>query len=156
MNKTHKKIIENLSERNELRLKKLYTGIQLLCISLITIISGPILIQIGFVKSKGLVNLYSILGVLVCVLAIVLIYTGIKKIGDYIFIKNGWSHSSFFKLLNNLSHKNKIILTSDFGNFDYHKIFLSNFSYLDFNKSVDNINQKKNIHYLHNLSLIHI
>jgi small neutral amino acid transporter SnatA (MarC family) len=46
------------------------------------------LIQIGFVKSKGLVNLYSILGVLVCVLAIVLIYTGIKKIGDYIFIKN--------------------------------------------------------------------
>ena len=88
MNKTHKKIIENLPERNELRLKKLYTGIQLLCISLITIISGPILIQIGFVKSKGLVNLYSILGVLVCVLAIILIYAGIKKIGDYIFNKN--------------------------------------------------------------------
>ena len=74
MNKTHKKIIENLSERNELRLKKLYTGIQLLCISLITIISGPILIQIGFIKSKGLVNLYSILGVLVCVLALSLIH----------------------------------------------------------------------------------
>jgi len=88
MNKTHKKIIENLHKRNELRLKKLYTGIQLLCVSLITIISGPILIQIGFVKSKGLVNLYSILGVLVCVLAIILIYTGIKKIGDYIFNKN--------------------------------------------------------------------
>ena len=88
MNKTHKKIIENLPKRNELRLKKLYTGIQLLCVSLITIISGPILIQIGFVKSKGLVNLYSILGVLVCVLAIILIYAGIKKIGDYIFNKN--------------------------------------------------------------------
>ena len=88
MNKTHKKIIKNLPKRNELRLKKLYTGIQLLCISLITIISGPILIQIGFIKSKGIVNLYSILGVLVCVLAIILIFAGIKKIGDYIFNKN--------------------------------------------------------------------
>ena len=87
MNKTHQKIIKNLPKRNELRLKKLYTGIQLLCISLITIISGPILIQIGFVKSKGIVNLYSILGVLVCVLAIILIFAGIKKIGDYIFNK---------------------------------------------------------------------
>ena len=88
MNKTHKKKIENFSKRNDIRLKKLYSGIQLLCISLITIISGPILIQIGFVKSKGEINIYSILGVLVCVLAIVLIFTGIKKIGDYIFNKN--------------------------------------------------------------------
>ena len=88
MNKTHKKIIENLPKRNELRKKKLYTGIQLLCISIITIISGPILIQIGFVKSKGVINIYSILGILVCVLAILLIYAGIKKIGDYIFNKN--------------------------------------------------------------------
>ena len=88
MNKTHKKIIENLPKRNELRLKKLYTGIQLLCVSLITIISGPILIQIGFVKSKGVINIYSILGILVCVSAILLIYAGIKKIGDYIFNKN--------------------------------------------------------------------
>jgi|TARA_B110000305_G_C19162058_1_gene503087 hypothetical protein len=88
MNKTQKKIIENFPKRNDIRLKKLYSGIQFLCISLITIISGPILIQIGFVKSKGEVNIYSILGVLVCVLAIVLIFTGIKKIGDYIFNKN--------------------------------------------------------------------
>ena len=88
MNKTQKKIIENFPKRNDIRLKKLYSGIQILCISLITIISGPILIQIGFVKSKGEVNIYSILGVLVCVLAIVLIFTGIKKIGDYIFNKN--------------------------------------------------------------------
>ena len=88
MNKTQKKIIENFPKRNDIRLKKLYSGIQLLCISLITIISGPILIQIGFVKSKGEVNIYSVLGVLVCVLAIVLIFTGIKKIGDYIFNKN--------------------------------------------------------------------
>ena len=88
MNKTQKKIIENFPKRNDIRLKKLYSGIQLLCISLITIISGPILIQIGFVKSKGEVNIYSILGVLVCVLAIVLIFAGIKNIGDYIFNKN--------------------------------------------------------------------
>ena len=88
MNKTHKKIIENLPKKNELRKKKLYTGIQLLCISLITIISGPILIQIGFIKSKVVINIYSILGILVCVLAILLIFAGIKKIGDYIFNKN--------------------------------------------------------------------
>ena len=88
MKKIHKKIIENLPKRNELRIKKLYTGIKLLCISIITIISGPILIQIGFVKSKGVINIYSILGILVCVSAILLIYAGIKKIGDYIFNKN--------------------------------------------------------------------
>lgn len=71
---------------------------------------------------------------------------------DYIFRKNGWSHSSFFKLLSKLSHKNKIILTSDFGNFEYHKIFLSSFSYLDFSNSVDRINLEQNIHYLHNIN----
>ena len=88
MNKTHKKIIKNFPKKNDKRLKKLYSGIQILCISLITIICGPILIPIGFIKSKGVINIYSILGILVCVSAIVLIYTGIKKIGDYIFNKN--------------------------------------------------------------------
>ena len=71
---------------------------------------------------------------------------------DYIFKKNGWSHSSFLKLLNKLSLKNKIVLTSDFGNFDYHKFFLSNFSYLDFDNSTDKIDLKQNIHYLHNIN----
>ena len=71
---------------------------------------------------------------------------------DYIFRKNGWSHSSFLKLLNKLSLKNKIILTSDFGNFDYQKIFLSSFSYLDFDNSTDKIDLKQNIHYLHNIN----
>ena len=71
---------------------------------------------------------------------------------DYIFKKNGWSHSSFLKLLNKLSLKNKIILTSDFGSFDYHKIFLSNFSYLDFDNSTDKIDLKQNVHYLHNIN----
>ena len=71
---------------------------------------------------------------------------------DFVFKKNGWSNKSFFKLLNNLSYKNKIILTSDYGNFEYHKVFLSNFSHIDFNKSLDNIDLKQNIHYLHNIN----
>ena len=70
----------------------------------------------------------------------------------YIFKKNGWSNIAFFKLLNKLSYKNKVILTSDYGNFDYHKIFLSNLSYLDFSNSVDKIDLKQNIHYLHNIN----
>ena len=71
---------------------------------------------------------------------------------DFIFEKNGWSNASFFKLLDNLSYKNKVILTSDYGNFNYHKNFLSNFSHLDFYNSIDKIDLKKNIHYLHNIN----
>ena len=71
---------------------------------------------------------------------------------DIVFKKNGWSNKSFFNLLDNLSCKNTIILTSDYGNFDYHKDFLLNFSHLDFNKSLDKIDLKKNIHYLHNIN----
>mgnify|MGYP006081771175 FL=1 len=71
---------------------------------------------------------------------------------DSIFKKNGWSINSFFKLLDNLSYKNKIILTSDYGNFAYHQNFLSNFSYLNFNNSIDKIDLNKNIHYLHNIN----
>ncbi len=71
---------------------------------------------------------------------------------DFIFKNNGWTNVSFFKLLDNLSYKNKIILTSDYGNFDYHKNFLSNFSHLDFDKSINKIDLKKNIHYLHNIN----
>ena len=71
---------------------------------------------------------------------------------DSIFKKNGWSINSFYKLLDSLSYKNKIILTSDYGNFDYHKELLSNFSYLDFNSSIDKIDLNKNTHYLHNIN----
>ena len=70
---------------------------------------------------------------------------------DYIFKKNGWSIESFFNLLNNISYKNKIILTSDYGSFDYHKYFLKNYSYLDFYNLKDKISFNKNIHYLHNI-----
>ena len=70
---------------------------------------------------------------------------------DSIFKKNNWSIESFFKLLNNISYKNKIILTSDYGNFNYHKYFLSNFSHIDFTNMIDKINTHKNIHYLHNI-----
>ena len=54
--------------------------------------------------------------------------------------------------MDNLSYKNKIILTSDYGNFDYHQNFLSNLSYLDFNNSIDKIDLSSNIHYLHNIN----
>jgi len=71
---------------------------------------------------------------------------------DLIFKKNGWDIKNFFDLINSLSSTNKIILTSDFGNFSYHKEFLSNFSHLDFNNSINNINLNRNVHYLHNLA----
>ena len=70
---------------------------------------------------------------------------------DSIFKKNGWSIESFFKLLDNISYKNKVILTSDYGNFDYHKHFLTNFSNIDFPNVIDKIDSNKNIHYLHNI-----
>ena len=70
---------------------------------------------------------------------------------ESIFKKNGWSIESFFKLLDNLSSKNKIILTSDFGNFRYHKHFLNNYSYLDFPNIINKIKSNRNIHYLHNI-----
>ena len=71
---------------------------------------------------------------------------------DFIFKKNGWNEDLFFKLLDSLSYKNKIILTSDFGNFNYHKKFLLRFSHLNFDNSINKINLNKNIHYLHNIN----
>lgn len=71
---------------------------------------------------------------------------------DFIFKKNGWNENLFFKLLESLSYKKKIILTSDYGDFSYHKKFLFKFSYLDFDKSINKINLSKNIHYLHNIN----
>ena len=69
-----------------------------------------------------------------------------------IFNKNGWDFNKFLKLLQNLSNNYKIILTSDFGNFQYHKKFLEYFSNLNFDKSVNEINLDKKIHYLHNIN----
>ena len=69
-----------------------------------------------------------------------------------IFDKNGWDFDMFLKLLENLSNNYKIILTSDFGNFQYHKKFLESFSNLNFDKSVNEINLDKKIHYLHNIN----
>ena len=71
---------------------------------------------------------------------------------DFIFKKNEWTEDSFFKLLDILSYKNKIILTSDYGNFNYHKKFLFRFSHLNFDNSINNIESNKNIHYLHNIN----
>ena len=71
---------------------------------------------------------------------------------ESIFKKNGWTEIYFFKLLNCLSQKHKVILTSDYGNFEYHKSFLLNFSHLNFNNSTDKIDLNNNIHYLHNIN----
>jgi hypothetical protein len=70
---------------------------------------------------------------------------------ETIFKKNGWNISSFFKLIKIISQKYKVILTTDYGNFEYHKEFLINFSNLNFDNSSDNINLKQNVHYLHNI-----
>ena len=77
-----------LTESKENKKNQLITGFKLLCLSLIGIISGPVLVQIGIIENDELLNIYSILGVVICVIAIILIFLGIKKIGDYIFIKN--------------------------------------------------------------------
>ena len=71
---------------------------------------------------------------------------------DNIFNKNGWDFNKFLKLLENLSNNYKIILTSDFGNFQYHKKFLEYFSNLNFDNTVNKINLDKKIHYLHNIN----
>ena len=86
-NKIHKSTLE-LTESNENNKNLLFTGFRLLCLSLIGVLSGPVLIQIGIIENGELLNSYSILGVTLCVVAVVLIFLGIKKIGDYIFIKN--------------------------------------------------------------------
>ena len=70
---------------------------------------------------------------------------------DSIFKKNEWDKKKFFDLIYSLSNINKIILTSDFGLFDYHKEFLSKISNLNFDNNTNNINLSSKIHYLHNL-----
>ena len=82
------KLIHELTESKENKKNELLTGFKLLCLSLIGVISGPVLVQIGIIENGELLNSYSILGVVLCVIAIILIFLGIKKIGDYIFIKN--------------------------------------------------------------------
>ena len=71
---------------------------------------------------------------------------------ENIFYKNGWSTDKFLELIEILSKDYKIILTSDFGKFKYHEKLLNNLSHLDFDKSLNNININKNIHYLHNIN----
>ena len=86
-NKIHKLTLE-LTEPKGNKKNQLYSGLRLLCLSLIGVLSGPVLIQIGIIENGELLNSYSILGVILCVVAVILIFLGIKKIGDYIFIKN--------------------------------------------------------------------
>jgi len=70
---------------------------------------------------------------------------------DSIFKKNEWDIKKFLNLIFALSNINKIILTADFGFFDYHKEFLSKISNLNFDNNTNNIDPSSKIHYLHNL-----
>ena len=72
---------------------------------------------------------------------------------ENIFSKNGWSSDDFIDLLNSFKNLNyKTIFTSDLGNFSYHNKLLSNFSNLDFDKNISNIDTESRIHYFHNIS----
>ena len=61
-------------------------AISLIC-SLLTIIIGPVIIQIGYSKYEVYLNIYTLIGVLFCVIAIFLIFLGIFKIINALFEK---------------------------------------------------------------------
>ena len=65
----------------------LISGLKSLLISLIPIFSGPILFQIGYSKTKTIINFKSLLGILLCITAIIMIFYSLKKLGNYIFFK---------------------------------------------------------------------
>ena len=61
-------------------------AISLIC-SLLPIIIGPVIIQIGYIKYEVYLNIYTLIGVLFCVIAIFLIFLGIFKIINALFEK---------------------------------------------------------------------
>ena len=61
-------------------------AISLIC-SLLPIIIGPVIIQIGDTKYDSVLNIYTFLGVFFCVIAIFLIFKGIFKIINTLFEK---------------------------------------------------------------------
>ena len=87
MNKSDKEILNNFKQKKKKKLKKLYKGIQFLCISLIPITGGPIFIQLGISRFEVFYNFYSVIGIMLMIISLILIFLGIKKIGDYIFEK---------------------------------------------------------------------
>ena len=61
-------------------------AISLIC-SLLPIIIGPVIIQIGYSKYEVYLNIYTLIGVLFCLMAIFLIFHGIFKIINTLFEK---------------------------------------------------------------------
>ena len=61
-------------------------AISLIC-SLLPIIIGPVIIQIGYSKYEVYLNIYTLIGVLLFVISIFLIFLGIFKIINALFEK---------------------------------------------------------------------
>lgn len=59
----------------------------LLLYSLFPIITGPVIIQIGNTKYQTDLNIYTFIGVFICIIAIFLIFKGIFKIINTLFEK---------------------------------------------------------------------
>lgn len=59
----------------------------LLLYSLFPIITGPVIIQAGNTKYQTDLNIYTIIGVFICIIAIFLIFKGIFKIINTLFEK---------------------------------------------------------------------
>ena len=62
-------------------------GVISLIFSLLPIIIGPVIIQIGYSKYQVYLNIYTLIGVLFCIIAIFLIFSGIFKIINALFEK---------------------------------------------------------------------
>ena len=70
------------------------------------------------------------------------------------FKKNDWTVDIFLELINKISNKfEKIIITSDYGNYKHNDIFLKKLSFLNFNNETINLNKNSNILYLHNIKI---
>lgn len=67
--------------------KEIKDGIINLVCSLLPIIIGPVLIHVGYSKYQIYLNIYTLIGVLFCLIAIFLIFHGIFKIINALFKK---------------------------------------------------------------------
>lgn len=74
-------------KRIQLKKNKIQKGFTYLISSLLPIIIGPVIIQIGDKKYDSALNIYTFLGVFFCVIAIFLIFKGIFKIINTLFEK---------------------------------------------------------------------
>ena len=70
-----------------MRKQKIKDGVITLIFSLLPIIIGPVIIQLGYGKYQVYLNIYTLIGVLFCIIAIFLIFNGIFKIINALFEK---------------------------------------------------------------------